>query len=479
MKHLSQTSRFLIIILSLATLISCGASGSSSSETTTAETSAEASSAESYDYPELDLAGREFTILNTAQTYNFYTSLDFESQTGDPVDDAVYERNRDLEERFNFELVVNEEHQLDAAVKALQTAVLAGEDIYDVAFLRDMYLSAAMSEGYFADLSSAEGFAFDEPWWDGEAIEAIRMGKERAIPYAYTDVSLADFEGTVAVFFNDKLVDEYGAEVPFELAREGKWTLDRLSEFMKLGANLNGADSFELKADSETVYGLASWEQGELALVIAAGSDMITLDRGGIPRVTAAEERFINAAQRVTDMLGVEGEYVFGEGSIIGAEELFEADRALTFIGQIKATNNLRDMSSSYSILPLPKLDEAQESYRNLRTYSYVMCVPTVSQSLDETAVIMDAMSYLTYTRVMDKFYSGRVSQKGLRNDDSIEMLALIRESRCIDIGLPYGWTTNLRNLIHSAVVKGNDTLVSSIAAETPRIEASIEAMFE
>ena len=42
-------------------------------------------------------------------------------------------------------------------------------------------------------------------------------------------------------------------------------------------------------------------------------------------------------------------------------------------VAQLKAANKYRDMETSYGILPIPKYDEAQEDYRCLRSYTYVL----------------------------------------------------------------------------------------------------------
>ncbi len=148
-------------------------------------------------------------------------------------------------------------------------------------------------------------------------------------------------------------------------------------------------------------------------------------------------------------------------------------------LAQLKAANGYRDMETSYGILPIPKWDEEQESYRNLRTYCYVMCVPVTSGTIDETAAVMDAMSYLSYKNVMPQFYSGRVSQKTLRNDDSIEMLEIIRSSRVIDLAIPYGWSDTVRTPIRNAVTAKSQEIVSQLEAVMPSLEASIEDAME
>lgn len=465
----------MIILVAMLMVVACSNQNNvdntvlSDVTTTNAETTVE------YDYSELDLGGRTFTILNTAQDYDFYTTLDLEEQTGDSVDDEIYNRNRALEERYNFVFEINEEYLLDKAAAALQTAVLASDDIYDAAFLRDNYMSAVITEGYLVDLQNHSTLRFDEPWWDGEAIKESRIGDNKSIYYAYTDISLADFEGTIVCFFNEDILSNLSMEVPYQLVRDGVWTFDRYSEYTKAGANLNGAESFKWEENGTAVYGMTTWDQGEIALIIGANCDFITM-KNNYPVFSATGERFMTVAQKVISMLSVDGEYFYGNGGGNSHyEAVFKNGRALMMLAQLKATNKYRDMEAAYGIVPLPKYDETQESYRNLRSYTYVMCIPVISDTVDETAIIMDAMSYLTYKDVMNPYYSGRVSQKALRNEDSIEMLALINANRTIDVGFTYGWSSTLRSQIRSAVTNKSTEIASVIASLEGAIEENIK----
>ena len=48
---------------------------------------------------------------------------------------------------------------------------------------------------------------------------------------------------------------------------------------------------------------------------------------------------------------------------------------------------------------------------------------------------MLDAASYLSYTDVLPVYYNVTIAQKGLRDDESIEMLGIIQSSRYFDIG--------------------------------------------
>ena len=59
----------------------------------------------------------------------------------------------------------------------------------------------------------------------------------------------------------------------------------------------------------------------------------------------------------------------------------------------------------------------------------------------------------MTYKDIMPYFYEGRISQKILRNDESIEMMNIIRDTRHYDLGTVYGTYNDFSNKI-SEIIK-------------------------
>ena len=82
---------------------------------------------EEYVYPPLDLDGAVLTILNPTTTWGFYAYMDFETQTGESLDDAVYERNRFVEEKYNMKLEIVED-DIDKNYEKYRSSILAGDD---------------------------------------------------------------------------------------------------------------------------------------------------------------------------------------------------------------------------------------------------------------------------------------------------------------------------------------------------------------
>ncbi len=100
--------------------------------------------------------------------------------------------------------------------------------------------------------------------------------------------------------------------------------------------------------------------------------------------------------------------------------------------------------------------------------------------SMPETAQFMDALAYLSMRDVLPIYYNVKVAQKGLRNEESIEMLDIISKSRGFDIGEGYGWTEKLSGEINTALVNNkNNNVASLVDTHRSSVEASIEKTME
>ena len=157
----------------------------------------------------------------------------------------------------------------------------------------------------------------------------------------------------------------------------------------------------------------------------------------------------------------------------------FRAGRTLMTTAQIKATSKFRDMEDDYGVVPMPKYDESQDDYYVYTTPLSAVCIPVTNQDTKTTAQIIDSMAYLTNRDVLPEYYNNSLSQKQLRDEDSIDMLAIMRDSRHFEIGQCYGWTNTLTTNIAKQIMAGGTSIASTIASNKETVIASIEETLE
>lgn len=471
----------LAALIALTLLISCGGDTGQNSQTTTSANSELSDNIEettqSYNYSDVNYNGEEFVILNAENIWGFFMQIDFEEMTGESLEDAVYTRNRNVEEKFNFKLVETTKH-IDELASTMQTSILAGDNAYQAGFVGAHTISMLVGSNYLYDLYDIPELQLDEYWWDKSVINESKFAENSGLFFAATDLHLSAMDGTWCMMFNEDMAENLNIDKPYDLVRQGKWTIDKLQEYAKLGANLNGDDSFAWNESGNSIYGYTSFDAASAALIFSMGEKMIEKDATSQPYLALDTERFFSVTERIAQLNATTGEYYTAneeEPSLNAYGAIFKNERAF-FIGcEIKMAQYLRDAEFTFGLVPFPKYNEEQEEYHSMMFYQLLLItIPITNGDTQRAGNIIDALSYEAKQQVMPIYYDVYISQKGLRNEDSIEMLDLINQTRFFNIGNAYGWTTTLYNSIRQALDIGDSNISSLIAAQRTAIDANI-----
>jgi len=182
---------------------------------------------------------------------------------------------------------------------------------------------------------------------------------------------------------------------------------------------------------------------------------------------------------------GDTGYSIFGSNTDFDAEaggymHIFASGRSLFLTAEIKGAQLLRDMDDTFGIVPYPKYDENQDSYySSFVNQCLFYTIPVTNTHLKETAVISDYTSYLSMQDVLPVYYGNVVEQKGLRNEDSIEMLDIILNTKSVDLGILFGWTSSILDSMRSNLYNGNSNTASLIEKQEKLIVKNMEKTVE
>ena len=326
----------------------------------------------------------------------------------------------------------------------------------------------------------------EKDWYNQTMLKEAAIGKGDRLYYAGCDINVMTVQCVVFIYFNQDMMKDLGLELPYNAVREGKWTYDLFYEYMRTGANLNGADSFKWDAGAATTYGFVAHDNGAAALFEGSGERFITTDSEGMPQLAIEGERFLNVLGKLEDMLTrtAEGYYLQANNDPSTGfhfEPILKNGRGMMITGELKAADVFRDMEATYGIAPIPKFDENQKDYFcQLHFGTPVLVIPHTNSNPEFTGAVLDAMAYLSARDVTPVLFDVSMSQKRLRNEESIEMLQVIKNSGSFDVGSAYGWTTDFYNSIKSTLGMGRPfNAASQIERAKGKIEASMERTME
>ena len=428
-----------------------------------------------------DFGGHEFKFLNSAPIYSMYIYLAPEA-TGDVLDEACVLRNVVAEQKFNITITEETQPYTEIAAYA-QTLIQSGEDVYDAMYIGCGDLTPLVAENMFVDLLQVKELNIDRIWWDQPLIKRNTVADR--LFYATSDLSLMAFEGVWAMYFSEGMMQELGLDFPYQLVKDGKWTQEKLNEYTKEAANLNGDQSFKYDVNGSATYGEVCKSGIERYRLYAYNSEYVSRDETGRYQFTAhTSDKFKASWETMIGYFGGgDGRFVYGKDQDLAEDGYFQVfidDRALFLSAELKGCTMLREWEGTFGLIPQPKYNEEQENYESTVFHNVLsFCIPTTNTHLERTGIIVDYLTYESYANLLPRYYDIHVGLKALTQDESRESLAIIRDTRGIEISVPFKWTSDLSAALCSLAKKGSMEIASTIETYQEACIAAIDKTYE
>ena len=392
--------------------------------------------------PERDFGGYTFTIhMRHSQTPVWANDMFSDGESGDVVSDAVYRRNLAVSERFNvnFELALSTtdpNYNHDA-----RPSILAGDDVYDLVAAHGNAAFDYAREGLCLDYRELEYIDLDKPWWDQDAKESFTINDKLYVMVG--DFSHMSLAYTDALLFNKNLFDEYNLEYPYQTVLDGDWTFDEFSELAKqCSEDLNGDGLYKPEDD---LFGYISYQWiGPINTIVSGGGRIVDKDESGELVLSVNTERNQDLLSDYMSLYDSQFCYVEGDRNAadhgyfneLDCRMIFGENRALFCDANIIDVEYLRNMTDDFGIIPYPKYDEEQERYyTTVDAGTNLYFVPVTASDPERTSIILEALAAEGYREVIPAYYEVALQTKYTRDDLSVQMLDLIKESRVFDIG--------------------------------------------
>ena len=481
MKHTRILSLLLCAIISAGTLIACGDDVSLSppaggASTTAADGNAEP--AETADpeaaeieaalaaVPETDLGGRPFNVLARAAVGTSEKEIWVESENGDVLNDAVYRRNSLVNEKFNTEvtLITGDPNG------GLKKSVLAGETIYDIAMPSIDAASTLASGGVIMSFTALPYNDLLKPWWELGTAELNISGKvffmNSAINYLADDV-------TYIMMFNKQLIKDYEMEEPYQLVRDSKWTIDVFTQMIQnISTDIDGDGQYT----ENDLYGFIGTTGYPNAFFYGAGMSYIESDSDAGLHLALDTEKATQVLEKVNNIYhGNNAAWISPGGQEATGMNIFMGNGGLFYGEVLSYIVNMRKMETDFGVLPVPKWNEAQENYHTyVANISSTMVIPMNCPDTAALSSVLEAMTIFSRQYVTPAYYDIALSGKFARDEESGEMLEIIRRHRVYDFGMAYS-VIGLSDVFSGLVNKGSSDLVSTYEKKASKAQTQID----
>lgn len=399
------------------------------------------------------------------------------------MDDALYERDRKVEERLNVDInnigMSYTWDTRDVYIGSIRNSVMAGDGTYDIVSGQYATMPSLITDGCLLDLNQQKYLDFEMPWWVSSiADETTIEGKL----YLMTGDITKQTVGTISCLFaNKRLLEDYNLQNPVELVDEGKWTLDALfSMTADIYTDVNNNDA----ADIEDIYGFGFFSQNAV-YPFGQGSELrvTTLNDKGLPVLSYGTEKVIDLYDRLCAFMHDNSGTYFRKNSddVNAVFDMFNEGRVVINAGAFgDAKSKYGNMADEFTVIPYPKYDEMQKEYHaRLGEANTLLGITASAKDPDMVSAVMEALASESYRTVTPALYEVTLKVKYSMNDETGRMFDLIRSGISYDFGALYYSVTSISTTYRDAIYNNKDSWASQYASLEAQHQAKIDAFVE
>ena len=465
---------FLLCFAAALLLSSCGAAQTTEIGETDADPVSETVVTEDTslkpDLPELDYNGAEFRIFhNDCGGNNFDVVSD--GLNGELLNDIVFQRNLDTEERFNIHLVPNIQTG-DTLGDTVIRAITAGDDSCEMILTAGISLTKLISMNLTHDLTDSMPYMdLSKPWWSQDFQNNTKINGKL---YAITgDISHIALESLQFLTFNRNLFYANDLEAPYQAVRDGTWTFDKFQSLIKdYSGDLDGDGKISLANDR---FGYLIHESIMPASYVYTNDVHICEYQDGVPYLNLDVEKITDVSKAYRELVNsnLVSDAVFGTDGCAA----FLADRILFMDCTMRTVrSHFREMKSDFGLVPFPKFDESVPRYTVIvGREANITAVPVTTEKTEMISAVLEYMAYYGYTYITPIYYDTILGDKLMRDQDSRDMMEILRESMYFDFG---NWC-GLQSLQFNSLINSKSEPASYIASNQAKMEKELSKFLE
>ena len=293
---------------------------------------------------DLDFDGYSFNIgWSTPDPNADECAPELDEVTGDIVGEAVHQRNLLAEDKLNIALTSRKvTDSWTSVLTEMKGLMLAGDTTYDAYDIGTWFMFQASINGILHPLGELETLDLEHDWWEHDLNEMIALdGKSHYM--ANGMINYLDDYGVSCIYFNKFLCTDLGLEHPYEMVRNGEWTLDRFLEYVDLSsADLDGNGVW----DENDRYGLVE-NSGLLNRFLPSfGTQVVSFDEAGDGTINQTEIFYTQLDKMTNALLDPNYKPVLLRDRALGyekADTVFPGGRALFFGEMVRNITGFRE----------------------------------------------------------------------------------------------------------------------------------------
>lgn len=484
MKNISKVIALLLVLAMIVPLlISCGkSSGGGKSNGTGIES-------DTIVPDDVKFEGEKFTILCREDNAwgNFLHEVKADEDATELVNEQVYKRNAEVESRFGLTLdiyaIAGQWAAKDEFVNTFKNSILSNSSSFDLIMGYQAYMADPGLTELYANFNEVP-YVKDNlgaSYYFQDIIKEMTVNNK--LFFLVGDYNLTYWEYLYVMYFNKKLAENYQLEDLYALVKDGKWTYDKMVEMTKgVFTDMNG-DAYPDPSDQ---FGYIS----DIPNVTDAFYSFFNVqptsrDENNDIVISIDQAKMVEILEKVIAFKKSDDTYFDYSYSSQTTDEkvlntIFQENRALFYPETLSKAQDFRGMETDFGIIPYPKWNENQEGYYTQSQNGYsVAVVPIDVKNMEMTGAVLDVMNALSNKNVIPAYYDQALKSKYARDDQSGEMLDLIRDGFKLNFGYSYYAALGMGGIFRELVQQENSNFVSYYAVNSKGYERNLKKILK
>ena len=429
---------------------------------------------------DLDFGGETVTFISQyveGLTSGQITVPDLKSE---PINDAIFERNKYVENRLNIEIVNIEERvgNYDVINKVV-TAVQSNTGDYDICASPCYAILDQARSGTFANLADAQYLDLNQPWWSQGLNDAISY--KDAQYTAAGHIFLSTYRFAFSTVFNKDMFTNANQKFLYDYVDNGTWTLDKQISLLPVFHQDNGNNQQDEQGD---IFGLITGRVFHHDIYFSSCEvEIMTKNEDGEYQFVFDSGKLHEVAEKVLQL------YYGTSGATYICQD--ENDLRVIFSNGYGAmmtirladleSAEMRNMSQSYGVVPVPRFTEDQDGYYTMLHDAFTsVCIPTTVRGdrLDMVGATLESMASAGYRIVRPAYYETTLRSKLASDPQSAHMMDMIIEGIRIDAGILHLASIDRFHHVFRNLMDSNDnTVVSSYRSRAKADEKRVQQL--
>ena len=450
---------------------------------TTADTSAAVEDTSPDFFPDIektDYQGATLRMIGFDEPGSWYYAESMSGEEGSIhiLNNTIYEMNTMVEDYLGISI---EYKQIDHVVtggeifEEVQPTIMSGDDIYQICILHPYYsYNNFITQNYALDLYALPDFNPEQPYWNAKVIDQLSIN-------GHAFIGLGDFckYAINMIYVNKDLLKDANRTVPYELVRNGTWTMN---EFYAITSELY-IDDGDGRRNNKDTYGFAAmWDANGSAFMQGCDIYVATRNEEDMFELSLYGERLETMYSALYDWSKNESTYLWSFGQRTDSNVTIDFLDGRTYFTHDKLGTQYLESDFSVGMLPMPKFDTAQESYSHVNWGNNIV-IPNSVKNKEMVGEALELMGYYSKTLVQEKYYDEVLQLRVSEAPDDRDMVELIYNTVVFDPGIAFcDGNNSLWNLVYTtcfAIHNNTKSISSYYKANSRSAQRGLDQIFE